>query len=161
MPRHKKPVELKKLQGTYREGRDDGVETHISGYLEVPNNIEAPLDITDELCREHYKHHVRLLVNLKILTLSDLPEIAMMYHALQEYRKIHAAMVRVDMVADAETYDFLSERMLKFGRMFSSLATKYCISPVARNKLTMESLNIQKEIKQQSVMAKLIGKKRA
>jgi hypothetical protein len=42
------------------------------------------------------------------------------------------------------------------------LAVKYCISPAARNKLTLETLQIKKEVdEQKSITAKLIDKKKA
>jgi phage terminase small subunit len=157
----KKPVELKKLQGTYRVDRDTGVENYISDYLEVPKNIEAPVSIADDFCREHYKYHVTLLANLKILTLSDIPEIDMMYEILQEYRKTYDTLQTIDMIKDNETYEKLSNRLLKYGKRFSDLASKYCISPTARNKLTLESLSIKKEIEQTSVTAKLLSKKKS
>jgi phage terminase small subunit len=161
MPTRKKPVELKKLQGTYRENKDNGVETYISNYLEVPSNIEAPDTITDNFCREHYKYHVRLLANLKILTLSDIPEIDMMYQTLQNYRKIYDTLQTIDMITDSETYELLSNRLLKYSKRFSDLASKYCISPTSRNKLTLESLSIKKEIEQTSLTAKLLNKKKS
>jgi phage terminase small subunit len=161
MPRKKKPVELKKLEGTYRTDRDNGVETYLSNYLEVPTNIEAPDSIVDNFCREHYKYHVSLLANLKILTLSDIPEIDMMYQMLQNYRKIYETLQTIDMIKDSETYEALSNRLLKYGNRFSGLASKYCISPTARNKLTLESLSIKKEIEQTSLTAKLLKKKKS
>jgi phage terminase small subunit len=161
MPRKRKPVELKKLEGTYRSDRDNGVETYLSNYLEVPANIEAPDSIVDNFCREHYKYHVRLLANLKILTLSDIPEIDMMYQMLQNYRKIYETLQTIDMIKDSETYEMLSNRLLKYGNRFSALASKYCISPTARNKLTLESLSIKKEIEQTSLTVKLLNKKKS
>jgi phage terminase small subunit len=161
MGRKRKPVELKKLQGTYKACIDTGVENYISGYLEIPKSIEAPASISDDFCREHYKYHVRLLANLKILTLSDIPEIDIMYEILQEYRKTYNTLQTIDMIKDNETYERLSNRLLKYGNRFSVLASKYCISPTARNKLTLESLSIKKEIEHTSITAKLISNKKS
>jgi phage terminase small subunit len=141
--------------------RDNGVENYISNYLEVPQNIEPPVSIVDVFCKEHYKYHVRLLANLKILTLSDIPEIDMMYEILQEYRKTYNQLQTIDMIKENETYEKLSNRLLKYSKQFSVLASKYCISPTARNKLTLESLSIKKEIEHTSITTKLLNKKKS
>jgi phage terminase small subunit len=160
--RPRKPIEQHKLDGTYREDRQgNNAEPVISQYLEVPKNIDAPVSIIDDFCREHYKYHVRLLANLKILTLSDIPEIDMMYEILQEYRKTYNTLQTIDMINDNETYEILSNRLLKYGNRFSVLASKYCISPTARNKLTLESLSIKKEIEHTSLTTKLLNKKKS
>jgi phage terminase small subunit len=163
MGRHKKPVEQHKLEGTFRADRHgDSTEVAIVHHLEVPNEILPPDNITDNALIEHYKHHVQLLVRLNILTYSDFPEINMMYEALQEYRRLYAELQKVDLVKDIEKYEVLSNRVLKFGQRFSNLAIKYYISPAARNKLTLETLQINKETNEQkSITAKLINKKKA
>jgi phage terminase small subunit len=163
MGRHKKPVELHKLDGTYRSDRHENqTELSIVQHLEVPNEILPPDNITDNALIEHYKHHVQLLIRLNILTYSDFPEINMMYEALQEYRRLYVELQKIDLTKDIEKYEILSSRLLKFGQRFSNLAIKYCISPVARNKLTLETLQINKEVEEQkSIIAKLIDKKKA
>jgi phage terminase small subunit len=162
MGRHKKPIEQHKLDGTYRRDlHGNAVELSIAPYLEVPNEILPPDNITDKTIIEYYKHHIQLLSRLHILTYSDMPEINMMYEALQEYRKIYTELQKVDL-KDFNKYEVLSNRLLKFGQRFSNLAIKYCISPVARNKLTLESLQIKKEVdNQNTITAKLIKNKKA
>jgi phage terminase small subunit len=159
----KKPVEQHKLDGTFRAIRHgNSVEPIMANALEVPNEILPPNNITDNALIEHYKHHVQLLIRLNILTYSDFPEINMMYEALQEYRRLYAELQKVDLIKEIERYEVLSNRVLKFGQRFSNLAVKYCISPAARNKLTLEALQINKETNEQkSITAKLIGKKKA
>jgi phage terminase small subunit len=161
MGRHKKPIEQHKLEGTYRADRyGNNSEPVISTYLEPPKDFSPPENITDGFVKSHYKHHVQLLANLRILTVSDLPEINMMYETLQEYRRIYAQL-RKEKIGGKE-YAYLSLLLLKYGKRFSDYAMKYCISPVARNKLTLESLQIKKEIdNQNTITAKLIGKKKA
>jgi hypothetical protein len=76
MGRHKKPIEQHKLEGTYRDCiHGKNVEPVIAPYLEVPEKFTPPETITDKFVKGHYQHHVRLLANLRILTLSDIPEI--------------------------------------------------------------------------------------
>jgi hypothetical protein len=161
MARPRKPVEAHKLDGTYRADRHGGAaEVCVSGYLEVPASLTAPANIKDKYCREHYKHHVNLLARLKILTLSDMPEIDMMYGYLQEYRRIGAALSKLS-PADGE-YGQMARTLLKFGARFSETAAKYCVSPSARNRLRIEALAIKKEEERQAgPAAKLIGRKKA
>jgi phage terminase small subunit len=159
----RKSIELKKLEGTYRKDRDgNSVEPFIANYLEVPLSILPPKNITDELCREHYIHHVNLLANLKILTYSDLPEIDLMYETLQEYRKIYNKLSEINIEKDIEKYESMSKLLIRFSKRFSELAVKYCISPVARSRLTLDMLQIKKETDtQKTITSKLIGKKKA
>jgi phage terminase small subunit len=162
MGRHKKPIEQRILEGSYRKNvHGNSVEPIIYNALEVPD-IKPTTNLTDPFVINHYQHHVQLLARLNILTYSDIPEIEIMYHALQEYRKLYNELQKVDIIKDLEKYDKLSERMLRIGQRFSNLAVKYCISPIARNKLTLESLQIKKEVEsQKSITAFLIEKKKA
>jgi phage terminase small subunit len=163
MGRPKKSIEQHKLDDTFRKDRHgNSVEPVIANALEVPNTILPPNNITDTAIIDHYQHHVQLLIKLNILTYSDIPEINMMYEALQEYKKIYTELQKLNIINDSEKYEMLSNRLLRFGQRFSNLAVKYCISPVARNKLTLEALQIKKEVEEQkSITAKLINKKKA
>jgi hypothetical protein len=161
MGRHKKPIEQHKLEGTYRADRyGNSAEPVISNFLEIPKSISPPETITDAFIKSHYKHHVQLLSNLHILTVSDIPEINIMYETLQEYRRIYKELQKLKI--GSKEYAYLSLLLLKYGKRFSDYAVRYCISPAARNKLTLESLQIKKEIdSQNTITAKLIGKKKA
>jgi hypothetical protein len=161
MGRHKKPIEQLKLQGTFRADRHDkSIEPVIAEHLEPPGDVMPPETITDEFVKFHYQHHVQLLANLRILTLSDVPEIDSMYETLQEYRKIYVELQRTKI--GSEEYERLALLLLRYGKRFSEYAVRYCISPMARNKLTLESLQIKKEIdSQDTIVAKLISKKKA
>jgi phage terminase small subunit len=162
--RLKKPVAVHKLEGTYNATRHgNSAEPLIASHVEVPKEILTPPDsITDTAVRDYYEHHLRFLARLNLLHYSDIPEIIIMYKALQEYRKVSDELQTVDMMADTAKYGFLSTQVLKFGKRFSDLAVKYCISPTVRAKLTLENLQISKEIAgQRSITAKLIGDKKA
>jgi phage terminase small subunit len=160
MGRHKTPQALKKLQGTYRADRDNGAENLLSNYLEKIQHFLPPDSITDDYCKTHYSHHINFLSNLNIITYSDIPEINTMYEALQEYRKVYVELQKIKL-SNVDDYEKLSNLLLKYGKRFSELAVKYCISPTARNKLTLEELQINKEVEEQkSLTAKLIGKKK-
>jgi phage terminase small subunit len=161
MGRHKKPIEQRKLEGTYRADRHGkNVEPLIAPHLEPPESFLPPATITDSFIKSHYQRHVRLLASLKILTVSDIPEINIMYETLQEYRKLYVQLKKEKI--GSEAYGNLSYLLLKYGKRFSEYAVKYCISPMSRNRLTLESLQIQKEIdSQNTITAKLIGRKKA
>jgi hypothetical protein len=161
MPRQRKPIEQHKLDGTYRKDRHgNSAEALVGSVLEVPTNILPPDTLKDDYCREHYKYHVNHMAKLKILSLSDIPEIDIMYDCLQRYRKINTALSELSPAS--EEYAGLSRLLLKFGAQFSAIAAKYYISPSARNKVKIEELAIQKEeVRQTSLTAKLIGKKKA
>jgi hypothetical protein len=157
----RKPIEQHKLDGTFRRDRHGNLpEPIISNVLEIPE-IKPPSSITDAFIIDQYQHHIQLLARLGILTYSDIPEIEIMYLALQEYRKVYIELQKIDMMKDTDKYDKLSNRLLKHGQRFSNLAVKYCISPAARNKLTLEALQIKKEMEsQKSITATLIEKRR-
>jgi hypothetical protein len=161
MGRHKKPIEQHILEGTYRNyAHGKSVEPVISNYLEIPKNFSPPETIKDNFIKSHYEHHVQLLANLHILTLSDIPEINIMYETLQEYRNIYTKLQKTEI--GNEEYEKLSLLLLRYGKRFSEYAIRYCISPMSRNKLTLESLQIKKEIdNQNTITAKLINKKKA
>jgi phage terminase small subunit len=161
MGRHKKPIEQRKLEGTYRADRHGkNVEPVIAPCLEPPESFLPPATITDSSIKSYYQRHLRLLANLNILTVSDIPEINIMYETLQEYRKIYARLKKEKI--GTEEYGNLSYLLLKYGKRFSEYAVRYCISPMSRNRLTLESLQIQKEIdSRNTITAKLIGRKKA
>ena len=73
--RPRKPTAQLKLSGTYREDRHGkNVDVQLENFLSVPVELLPPKTITDSYCQEHYKYHTNLLIKLKILTASDLPE---------------------------------------------------------------------------------------
>jgi phage terminase small subunit len=161
MGRHKTPIEQRKLEGTYREDRHGkSVEPVIAPYLELPTDFSPPKNITNAFVKKHYQSHVKLLASLRILTASDIPEINIMYETLQEYRNIYTQLQKTKI--GSEEYQSLSFLLLRYGKRFSEYAVRYCISPMARNRLTLESLQIEKEINSNiSITAKLIGRKEA
>jgi hypothetical protein len=166
MGRHKKPVEQHLLDGTYRADRHGGsVETAIIQYLELPKDFSPPATIKDSFVKSQYKNHTRLLANLNILTVSDLPEINIMYETLQEYRRIYKELQKEKIKIGTDEYDKLSLLLLRYGKRFSEYAVRYCISPAARNRLTLETLQtvrLKKEIdKKDTITAKLVKRKRA
>lgn len=107
----------------------------------------------------HYKYHINLLIGLKILTLSDIPEIELLYQTLQQCRRIRERLNTMSM--DAEGYIALSELFLKLSSYFSKVAQKYYISPTSRARIQLEQLNLDQAKKKESSVSKLIKQKRA
>ena len=88
--RPRKPTEQLKLSGTYRKDRHEkNIDTSLVTLLDVPQiELVPPESIVDPYCRDHYKYHINLLIKLKIFTVSDLTELDILYHTLQQYRMI-------------------------------------------------------------------------
>lgn len=160
--RPRKPTEQLKLAGTYRADRHSkNADTVIKDVLEVPGELVPPNTITDTYCIEHYKYHTNLLINLKILTASDLPEIEMLYLTLQQYRQVQKKISELDMILDMEAYTQLTKIALRLSNYFSTIAQKYYISPTSRTKLQIDRLNLEKAKKEESLTGKLLKKKKA
>jgi hypothetical protein len=161
MGRHRQSTEQLKLQGTYKAVKHEHYpDSKITDYLQVPEKIIPPETLKTDYCRQYYTYHVNLLLRLGILTISDLPELQILFETLELYRKLFENVSRLDPLDDLETYEKLAGLLLKAGKRFSDLGAKYYISPTARNKMLLDSLNIQKaETENQSMTAKLLGKK--
>jgi hypothetical protein len=158
--RPRKPTEQLKLSGTYRADRHgNNADACIADTLAVPVEVEPPDSIIDSYCREHYKYHINLLIRLKILTLSDIPEIELLYQTLQQLRRIRERLNAMDI--DTPGYIALSELLLKLSNYFSKVAQKYYISPTSRTRIQLEQLNLDQAKKKESSVSKLIKRKRA
>ncbi|MDR2392618.1 MAG: P27 family phage terminase small subunit [Treponema sp.] len=143
---NKKPLEVHKRNGTYREDRHgSNAEMVLTDYLEVPQEIPEP-NLKDPACKEQYYSLVKLLVRLNLITKTDFPEIEMMYDALQKYKEVSAKIAQVDILTAIDTYRKLSTLQLKYQDRFSKIGSRYCLSPVVRSRMAITALNIQKEV---------------
>jgi hypothetical protein len=159
--RPRKPTEQLKLSGTYRKDRHgNNADTIISDTLDVPKKLIPPETITDLYCQQHYEYHTNLLIKLKILTASDLPELELMYCTLQRCREIQKTLSTLDMATQLEDYAKLVKILRKESDYFSKIAQKYYISPTARARIKMEQLNLEKA-QEESAMAKRLKAKKA
>lgn len=160
--RPRKPTAELQLQGTYRDDRHKNrPENNLGSYLQVPEKVTPPDTLKTKYCRDYYSYHVNLLISFGVLTISDLPEIQMIFETLEQYREVFTQLKSMDPLKDLDNYDKMTRLLLKLGMRFSDLGAKYCISPTARNKMTLDVLNIQKsETENASVINKLIGKKK-
>lgn len=147
---NKKPVEVHKRNGTYREDRHGSdAEIVLTNYLDIPQEIPEP-NIKDHECKEQYYGLIKLLLRLNLITKTDFPEIEMMYDALQKYKEVSVQLAKVNMVEDIDTYRKLSTLQLKYQDRFSRIGSRYCLSPAVRSRMTIAALNIQKEVDQQN-----------
>jgi hypothetical protein len=160
--RPRKPTTQLKLSGTYREDwHGKNPDTLIADLLNIPGELVPPQTIIDPYCREHYKYHTSLLLNLKILTASDLPELELLYLTLQQCRQIREKLSTLDIFNDLNKYAKLSKLLINLSDYFSKVAQRYYISPIARTKLQLEQLNLEKAKHEESITGKLLKKKKA
>jgi hypothetical protein len=156
--RPRKSTEQLKLSGTYRKDRHEkNADLLLENFLDVPGvELIPPESIVDPYCQEHYKYHTNFLIKLKVFTVSDLPELEMLYNTLQQYRMIHNMLPALE----GKEYIEFTKLLLKLSSYFSKVAQKYYISPAARMRLQLDHLNLEKA-QAESNIAKLLKKKRA
>ena len=145
--RPKQPTELKKLKGTYRpdmEAKDNDLKlSKIDGVL-FPKGVKisCPKTIKTSYCRKFWKNLTGTLISLKQLSPSDLPDLEHFIIILEALRNVDAEISNTDIWDDK--YDFLLEKQKKLFTQYDTLARKYFISPVARQKMVIDELTIKK-----------------
>ena len=151
MPRPKKPTELKKLEGTYRADRErknpstDVVINKVDGVIfQEDVKIICPKSLKTKYVRKFYKTLTSNLIALKVLSAQDLPEIEHMCIVLEKLRDIDTKLIECDFIEDPINYDRLIKTQSILNKQFESIAGKYFISPVARQKMVLDNFNIQK-----------------
>jgi hypothetical protein len=142
---NKKPIEIHKRNGTYREDRHGSSSEIVLTNLDILQEIPEPT-LKDPVCKEQYYALITLLLRLNLITKTDFPEIEMMYDVLQKYKEISVQLAKIDIVDDIDTYRKLSTLQLKYQDRFSRIGSRYCLSPTVRSKMTIAALNIQKEV---------------
>lgn len=165
MARPRKSTAEKKLTGTFRSDRQDQVNQDKNEQLIALTNfqegtqIEAPSEITDSFVRSYYQYHTQQLIQLHILSPSDIPELNQLYFTLQQLRQVQEELQKTA-IDDLDKYERLTKLSIKLGNRFSDLAKKYYISPTARTRLQLDNeLLKQKQNENGSVIGKLIAKK--
>ena len=151
--RPRKPVELKKLEGTYRKDRDNGKEIAEKQIKSVPgviippeSKISCPKTIKTKYVRSYWKRLTNNLISMQVLSYNDLPQLENMMLILEKLREAQEQFSQCSFsdAADLANYDICLKIVSKLTQMFNDLAAKYYISPSARSKLTLDLLNIQK-----------------
>lgn len=165
MARPRKPVELKKFEGTYRKDRDQG-DTEVSNVLKKTcvileaSSVTCPKSITDKYCRKYWKCLTGNLLSLHVLSGADIPQLEMMFFYLQKLREVQLYLL--DATQESESFDILLKRYTTLEQRFNALASKYYISPADRAKMKIDELTVVKAqqdiVKNQSAIGRLIGK---
>lgn len=167
--RPRKPVALKKLEGTYREDRDGEnavIEQKMAAIL-PQKHLKVPKTITNPEVKKAYKNHIELLRSLGGMAeqIADSPILESAYYSLQvayEYREI---MKNPDLTTDEgmEKWGAAAGIYLKFMERFEKITKDFYLTPKERAKLKLDVLtatekeqNIQKN---QSIIASLLEKK--
>lgn len=159
MPRHKKPVELKKLEGTYRADRDEKTLA-VSTIVPSVTEIKCPSEIKCKYCRTAFDTHAKFLQSLGLLQQSDMPQLTSLYVLLQEVRKVAASLEQMEVTNAA--YEKLATLYIRLTDRFDKLASVYYISPAARTKLTSDMIQIQKgKLETESITERMLKRKKA
>jgi hypothetical protein len=166
MARHKTPTAVLKLQRTYRADKNgkNRADEILPDIIDTAAVVECPAEITDKYIKEYFNYHTKMLINLQLLSPADLPELTDMYLTLQQERQLRTALLNLDPIADAESYDRLSKLIIRLGNRFSALAVRYYISPTARMTLQLSSLAVDKakhETENLSITQKMLKAKQA
>jgi len=162
--RPKKPVALKKMQGTYRADRDLKT-SHADEILKksLPAQpLKIPTWLKDKKVRSAYKKHIELLKLIGAEQTADSPLLENAYFALEKAAEIREMLFNKSPLA--EDFEILMKRFSKFYEIYSSTVKDFYLTPSARVKLTLDTLTSQeKEIgiatSQQSIIDKLIKEK--
>lgn len=161
--RNRLSVAEKKLKGTFRADRDkkqEKAENTVCNTIAFPKDtiIAPPCHLPPDI-QSLYCQHAQSLISLGLLTPSDLPELAMLYDTLLQYREVNEALKGVDILDDLMTYQMLTNLKCKLQQQFTSLAARYYISPTARAKLTLDVLEIDKKQNENAITRILARKK--
>lgn len=164
--RPRKSVAELKLNGGYRADRHKEREQSEAQValtcFQEGTVLEPPPEITDKFVIDYYKFHTAQLIAFKILSPADIPLLNSMYFSLQQLRDVERQIRDCDIVSDFDRYDKLTKLSIKLGNRFSDLARKFYITPQARTRLQLDSLELEtKTVQSQSIIQKLINAKKA
>lgn len=167
MPKHRKPTALLKLSGTYRADRhEDRIDDLITTIVPAATNVPVPEEIKDEYVKHYFTTQVTFLEKLGLLQNSDIPHLTQMFLLLQQLREINKKVEEYQVkgiIDNLDTYETLVKIMIKLTDKYNVIAKEYYITPVARTKLTLDALNIEKLQAENStsITAKLLERKKA
>ena len=148
MARPRKPTAVKRLEGTWRKDRDgnapDVAITHVRGVL-VPEgtSLECPATVKTDFCRTYWRHLTESLVAMRVLGWADLPELEGMVLTLEKLREARKRLSECS-IDDKAEYARLLDLVRKLEAMWHEMAPRYFVSPVARQKMVLDGLNIEK-----------------
>lgn len=146
MARPKKPVALKKLEGTYRKDRDadrEKVEKTLARNENIlfPDDvrISCPSTIKTTYVRSYWKKLTKMLISLNVLSPADIPQLEQLCIVLEKLREVQKLFIEVSPID--ENFEILQKHFISLSNKFDTLGSKYYISPQARTKLTLDNLN--------------------
>lgn len=169
--RPRKPVELKKLEGTYRADRDREQEQTQQIITSAPSvilpegsKISVPKTIKSKYVKAYWRKLTASLIQLRVLSPNDIPQLEILCLTLEKLREAEQRFSEVEL-GDMETYEFLLKAVTKLTSQFNELAKNYYISPTARIKLRLDDLNLVKtaqEIqKNETAIGSLLAQRKA
>lgn len=147
--RPRKPVEQKKLEGTYRKDRDAKEEStqvalRQSHFLLERKSLSCPPTVTDEYVKKAWRTLAKRELSVHRLADIDVPHMEQMFLVLQRARKVYQDLLEAEADDDGERAEKLEKRWLALADKFSSMAKSYDITPAARAKLTLDELGAVK-----------------
>ncbi len=145
--RPRKPVELKKLEGTYRADRDreaDAVQCAVrkTAVILDRKTVPCPKSISDDYVKRYWRNLTKGLLEIHALSGADIPQLEMMMKILERARILQRRLESGEL--DEEQEEAAERRYLKAVDAFDRIASKYYVSPAARAKLTLDELNVVK-----------------
>ncbi len=161
--RPKKPVALKKLQGTFRADRDseNSKNTQILERILPVSKLTVPRTIRQGAVRKAYKRHIALLRAIGAELAADSPLLEMAYRSLGEALRILDTLE--DTPVSSATYINLQKAYTKHLQEFDRIARAFYLTPAQRAHLKLDVLSArEKELsiqKEQTVVEKLLSKK--
>lgn len=147
--RKPKPIALKRLEGTYREDRDGeraiaetAIHTVPSVLFEKGVKVRVPKTIHTKYVKAYWRRLTGMLIDLQVLSPSDLPQVEAMCIVLEKLREVQVVWDSATPLD--EGYDKIARLYITLSNKFDTLAAKYYVSPDARIKLKMDSLSAMK-----------------
>lgn len=163
-----KPIEQKRLEGTYRQDRDSGrqaaqevITAMPSVLFEADVKVSCPKTIRTKYVKAYWRKLTAMLNSLRVLSPADLPQIETLCLVLERMREVQVAWAELTPLDDE--YDAMQKRYLSLSNKFDTLAAKYYISPEARTKLKLDELTAVKAAqdvaKGQSAIEAILGER--
>lgn len=149
MARPRKPVELKKIEGTYRKDRDAErektdllIQKRADVIFSEDTKVSCPKTIKTKYVKSYWKKLTSMLISIRVLSAADIPQLEQLCIVLEKLREIQEVWIKT--TPFDEEYDLIEKRFITLSNKFDILGSKYFISPQARTKLTLDNLTAVK-----------------
>lgn len=149
--RPRKPVALKKLQGTYNVTRDreqenlESVVAESSIIMDKDSSLPVPKSVTDPAVKKFWREEVSNLLTLRVLSRVDIHQLETMCVTLQKLREVQAKFSA--MSVEDKNFDYVEKLFERLGKRFDELAAKFYITPAARTALKLNDIALMKAAK--------------